>query len=78
MSRVAVKQNPEKEIATEVIAESIVAISDGIKKLRAGRLNDRALVLLLHDVTGVARRDIKVVLDGLQSLESTYIKKRPA
>jgi hypothetical protein len=73
-----VKQNPEKEIATEVIAESIVAISDGIKKLRAGRLNDRALVLLLHDVTGVARRDIKVVLDGLQSLESTYIKKRPA
>ena len=44
-SAVEVKQNAEKPVAVEVMAESIVAISDGVRRLRAGALNDRALDL---------------------------------
>ena len=45
--RVTVIQG-EKETTVEVIAASVKAISDGIKKLRSGPLNDKALVLLIQ------------------------------
>lgn len=75
--RVVVKQTPDAEVPTEVLAESIVAISQGVKKLRAGRLNETALVLLLqHACKGVVSRNhIKCVLDALQDLERLYVRR---
>lgn len=64
------------ETPADVIAAAIVEISEGVKRLRAGRLNDRAIVLLLHASTSVAQRDIKAVLNGLESLEVEYLKPR--
>lgn len=77
MGKLAVKQPEGEEIATEVIADAIVAISDGMKRLRSGRLNDRALVLLIQHATGqsVSIRDIKAVLDGIEQLKASYIRK---
>lgn len=74
--RLTVTQKPDEEIATEILATEIVAISQGIKRLRSGRLNDRALILLIQDaVSGtITRTTVKAVLDGLESLEKQFIK----
>lgn len=72
---VLVKQDTDKPVPDEVLAESIKAISDGMKKIRAGRLNDRALVVLLKDASGVPIYEIKKVLDGMESLEANYLRK---
>lgn len=84
MKKPIVKQTPEKEVPVEVLAESIVAISQGIRKLRSGRLTDRALLLLIQDAAPsishkpISQREIKAVLEGIDSLERMYIKKKIA
>ena len=87
MAKVTVKQPdpPAKEISVEVLASSIVSISEGIKKLRAGRLTDRALFLLVQNAapnvggrynqSPVSMRDIKAVFEGIDNLETAFIKK---
>ena len=73
MPKVSVK---ETEAPTEIIADSIVSISEGIRKLRSGRLNDRSIVILIHHVCGIGQREIRSVLDAMETLESNYLKKR--
>jgi len=86
MSRVTVRQSADNPVPTEIMAESIVAISASMKKLRASRLNDDALFLLIqHAVPSSGRRgsrtkvsiaNIKAVFAGISSLEATFLKKR--
>lgn len=63
-----------KNEPAEVIAGSIREISEGIRKLRAGRLNDKALLLLLSHASGIGQRQVERVLDALKTLDSTYLK----
>lgn len=81
-----VTQNDKKEIPTEVIADSIIAISEGLKKIRAGRLNSKAIELLIQNAAPsvgsypskkVAISDVRAVLEGIESLERVYLKKNP-
>ena len=85
--QIVVKQKPDEEVPTEVLADSIQAIAVGVRKLRGGRLNDRALFLLIRDAAGsygpkrrlksqLSLRDIEAVFDGINSLESTFLRKR--
>lgn len=60
--------------ATEVIAESIVQIGEAMRKLEGSRLNRRALIVLLQDVTKLSRGHIENVLDSLGALERIYLK----
>ncbi len=85
MKQITVKQDENTPVATEVLATEIVAISAGIKKLRAGRLTDRALFLLIqhaaptvgkYNASKVGIAEIKAVLEGMESLEATFLKKR--
>ncbi len=81
MKKVTVVQKPEAEVPTEVLAQAIIDIAAGMKKLRSGRLNDRALILLIQSAVGsvpspVSQRDIRAVLDAIQSLEAIYIRKK--
>lgn len=73
---VAIKQSDGNPVPVEVLAESIVAISAGVKKLRAGPLNERCLLLLIQNAcplpgksgfgrTPVSQKDVKAVLDGM-------------
>jgi len=84
MKKIAIKQIPENEVPTEILADAIVAISQGVRKLRAGRLNDKALCMLIaHAAPGVgprgykpvSQKEVRAVLDGIDSLEATYLKK---
>jgi len=68
----------------EIIAESIKTVADGVRKLRAGPLSDRALLLLIQHAAPRDRRgqtvslgEIKRVFDGIDSLEHEYLKKKP-
>lgn len=54
------------------LSSAIEAISDGLKRLVGSGLNRKAIIVLLHDATGVARRDITAVLDGLNDLKKLY------
>lgn len=68
----------------EVMEKSIIAISEGIKTLRSTRLNDKALFMLIahaspsygnHPKTKICVRDVQSVIEGIESLESMYLKK---
>lgn len=70
-----VSRDPKMKVATEVITESILEISRGVKVLRDGRLNEEAIVTLLHRACpGLSRSAIEVVLRGLYNLECIYLK----
>lgn len=78
MGRKAIKvvQEPEKEIPAEVIASAIVDIAAGMKKLNTTRLSRRAIVTLIHEESRIARRDIEIVLNNLETLEETWLKRK--
>lgn len=61
---------------TEVIAESILEISKGMKQIRAGRLSEKALTVLLCHSTGFGAGTVRTVLQALEDLEAQYIKKK--
>ncbi len=75
--KTTVKQNEQNPVTVEVLAESIVSISSGIKKLLDGPINERGLMLLIQHAapTTLAIREIKSVLRGIADLEKTYLKK---
>lgn len=85
-SEVIVKQPEIDPVPLEVMAASIVSISEGIRALRRTRLNDKALYLLIaHSAPRLARgkygtkvpptvADIRAVLEGIESLAATYLK----
>lgn len=73
-------QNPAKpvvelvndaEATTEVLSSAILTIAEGIKKLRAGKLSDRALLLLIQDNCGerIGLEKIRMVLDAMGGLK---------
>lgn len=80
--QIVVKQDEKAPIATEVIASSIQAISEGMKALRSGRLNDRAIVLLVHAATKpvspykqkASQQDVRCVLEGIESLADQFLR----
>jgi hypothetical protein len=85
--KIIVKQDIESPLPTEILAESIKSISDGIKKLRSGRLNETALLLLIKHAaptvkTGkytrehVTPKQVRAVLEGMEQLEREYLKPR--
>ena len=82
--KASVKQDENNPVPTEIIAQAIVDISKGIKKLRAGPLNEKALILLIQNAAptkdtygkryGVS--EIKDILKGVENLAETFIKKK--
>ena len=56
------------------LAESVRKIDKATKEFLTSGLSRKALVVLLNDSTGVAKRDINAVLDGLESLGATYLE----
>jgi hypothetical protein len=76
VTKMLVLKQPEgvPPIPTEVLAAHIKHISDGVGKIRSGRLNEKALLLLVSHASGVAQRDVRAVLDSLADLERTYLK----
>lgn len=73
-TKLVVKKDPDSDVTAEVLAESIVKISQAMRQLRSGRLKDRAIIILLASSTGLNQHIIKQVIEGISSLEATYLK----
>ena len=72
--KLKVEQDPDQPVPKPVLAKSIVDISAGFKKLLASGLNERAVVVLVHDACGVGKPDIRAVLKSLTFLSSDFCK----
>lgn len=75
MSKIIVKRQPDEPVATEVIARAIVEISDAMKKLSTSGLKRKAIVTLIHDHSGIGKRDIEIVLNNLDALRETWCSR---
>lgn len=85
-TKIEVKQDPENQVPIQIIADAIVSISNGIKKLLSGPLSERALIILLTEACPrmgkgyhskpVTSTHVKAVLKGLQDLERQFIKQK--
>jgi hypothetical protein len=67
----------------EEIAQAISDLSDAARKMMSGRLNEKAIIILLQSMSGSVRRDdIRVILHNLQLMDREYLKplakKEPA
>jgi hypothetical protein len=81
-SPIKITQTEEVPMPVVVIAGHVAEISKGIKKLQSGPMNDRALFLLIQHAIPAQRggavsiRTIKAVIQGINDLERTYLKKK--
>lgn len=69
---------PPAELGSEHfrrIADSIGRVSDMGKALRDSGLTQRAVLLLLQDLTGVPRGDIQLILNALPQLRTYFLTK---
>ena len=54
---IKVIKNEQRPEPTPVLAEAIVRIGEAAKKLHASGLNEDAIVALLHDHSGIAKKN---------------------
>lgn len=67
-----VKNDPPE--SKEILAEAILRLGDASAKLKSNGLNRKAIVLLLHDMTKVGKREIETILDALPILHRHYCR----
>lgn len=75
MNAKVIKSDPPE--STELMAASIVKISEGMQKIlnEPGGLNTETIVLLLNDYTKVGKPDIRLILRALPQLRGYYCRK---
>lgn len=75
MNAKVVKSDPPE--STEILAASVIKISDAMDKLinAPGGLKREAIVLLIHDMTKVGKPDIRQVLEALPQLRGHWCRK---
>ena len=72
--KLIVKKNPENPEPVELIAQSIIDVSNAWKKVRNSGLTLRALVVLIQDADkNLNQRDIHSVLDIVPRLADRYV-----
>lgn len=72
MAKVTVKNNPDAPIPAEIIAEAIRELAEALPKIRS-HIKDKLIVLMLHDLTGVPKKQIQAILDVLPNLAQNYV-----
>lgn len=76
---IRVIKNEENPETPEILAASLIKISEAFEKLSGvGNIDNDGLCALLSNMTGmrsVGKRDIMLVLENLPKLKSYYIKK---
>ncbi len=59
----------------EEIASNIAMLSRQVTALLTGRLNRKAILILLANSTRMTQGQVDTVLDAISNLEKTYLKK---
>ena len=73
--QITVKVNEENPEPIELIAKSIIDISNSFQRINESRLKRRVIILLLEDMTGVSITSINKILDAAPKLKDVYIKE---
>lgn len=60
----------------EELASSLRRLVTGLEQIETAGLTRRTIVLLLHDATGIGKRDIEVLLDSIPKLADRYLALR--
>lgn len=77
METIKIKKDEQNPESTELLAKSIIQVSDAAQKLANSGLRQRAIVILLHDGIGVSKinkKQIELVLENLPRLKAWYCK----
>lgn len=76
MKPAALKQVEGAVVGAELIAEAVIDIAEGMKRLRSGRLTDRAIEVLVKEASpgGVTMTQVRNVLTGLERLQREFVK----
>lgn len=73
MANITVKKSEPPE-TKEVLASAILQIGNAAKEFERGGLNQKALIVLLNDYSGVGKTDIKTILEALPRLHGWYCR----
>lgn len=71
--QIKVKKSDPPE-SKEILAEAIISIGDAVNKLKSSGINEKAVIVLIRDKTGLPKGTIKTVLDSLPQLQRWYCK----
>lgn len=76
--RVKIKLSDDVPETVEVLADSVVRISEAMAKIKNSRLTRGCIVSLIKDGCYLSKKEINIVLDLLEDLEKMYLKpKKP-
>lgn len=75
-SKVTIKKNEDNPEPMEIIADAIIEVARGFQKIKTGKLTERAVIVLIKDITGQPVREIEKVLNAAQLLERQFIKQK--
>lgn len=68
------REREEIQSAIELVVENICSISYVSQQMRDGGLTERAIVLLLRDMTQVSIENIELILRALPRMGEKYLK----
>lgn len=71
--KITIKRDESKPESMELVAKAILDIAEAVTTMRE-RGKDKLIVLLLHDMTGVTKRDIQNILDAAPNIARTYLR----
>lgn len=77
MKNIRIKKDEFNPESTELLARSIIQVSEGFQKMFESGLNQKALICLLRNIIGmnnITNDQIKLVLEALPRLKAWYIK----
>ncbi len=73
---ITIRSNEENPEPIELIAKSIIEISEAFEKINKSQLSRRAVVLLLQDLTKLGKNEIELVLNYAPKLKDYYLKSK--
>lgn len=77
MSTIKLKENPE---LLPQLEEQLREISGAIRRMLAGQVTRRAIIVLIHDSlpasARIGTRDIDAVISAVEKLDTQYLKKK--
>jgi hypothetical protein len=59
----------------DALANAIDDIDAAVKRMRSGKLNERALLLLISDASGVNKTDVQRVIEGMDGLKFRFRRR---
>jgi len=70
-----IEQDPENIVEQPILAQAIVDMSRAAKKALSSGLTRRAIIILIAYSSKLPMRDIEIVINNIEDLESTWLTK---